>query len=242
MSETSHAKTANAPGPVTMAILGCGKLGSAILFRLLKSVDKLARTSDATEDDQIDLGILPTRFLACVNSAESVEALVDRLSEYNAGLKQTGTANTKDAIGGSRPRRSKVEIWRGCNTEAAMQAKVILIACQSGQVPEILAEDGMVDALEGKLILNICAGSSEKLFREQMESVQRTNTKNTQHSTPDGQQNSLQYHFVHAMPNPASMVGESATVLSPRAEDFPVIYGSITNWVFRHIGPIFEVA
>jgi pyrroline-5-carboxylate reductase len=83
-----------------------------------------------------------------------------------------------------------------------------LMACQPGQVPGILAEDGMVDALQGKLILNICAGSSEKLFREQMQSARHTNSKNTKHSSPDGEQNSLQYHFVHAMPNPASMVGE----------------------------------
>ncbi|KAI1130285.1 putative pyrroline-5-carboxylate reductase [Nemania abortiva] len=247
MSEAEYLKAADAASPVYMTILGCGRLGSAILARLLKSLEERMKTPGAADDDQIDLDILPTRFLACVGTSRSVEALARRLKEYTVSPIQTKSVGIEDSIDSSQPQGAEisdpaVDIWRGRNTEATKRAKVVLMACQPGQVPGILAEEGMVDALEGKLILNICAGSSEKLFQEQMQIARRTNSVNTKHSIPDGQHNNPQYHFVHAMPNPASMVGESATVLSPRPADFPAVYSTITNWVFSRIGPIFEVA
>lgn len=157
------------------------------------SVGKDARTG--AEDGFL----LPRRFVACVRTTESVAALESQFQGYLG----PSAANLKRRV-------ASVEVWRGRNVEATDQATIVVLACQPSQLPAIVAEDGMTAALRGKLALSICAGIPESAIRQHIGCTpQNGDAKENSHGTsPDD------YYIVHAMPNAASMVGQSATIIT----------------------------
>lgn len=79
---------------------------------------------------------IPTRFIACVSREESA-----------AKLRATFAALTQE-----------VEVVAQRNVEAVQQSDVILLGCKPQAAHAILAEQGMKEALEGKLLISILAG------------------------------------------------------------------------------------
>lgn len=211
-----------------------GRLGSAILRGLLKVLSKDLLTINSLPKT------LPKKFLACVRTGKSAKLLEDQSMEYLMQLRAINDDNGEIASGlHNSADEPIVKVLRGQNVPAVARSSTVLLACQPPQIPAVLAEAGMVDALRGKLILNICAGISESAIREHIVRGLR--------STPHGRRESEaatsadQYYIVHAMPNAASVVGESATILSSRKSTFPADYETITNWVFNSIGSLTEV-
>ncbi|KAI3487980.1 hypothetical protein L1887_48063 [Cichorium endivia] len=51
-----------------------------------------------------------------------------------------------------------IAIHAGKNVQAAQEADVILLGCKPQMVQDIIAEPGMREALDGKLVISICAG------------------------------------------------------------------------------------
>ncbi|KAH8899826.1 putative pyrroline-5-carboxylate reductase [Thozetella sp. PMI_491] len=197
-----------------MAIIGCGRLGTAILSGLLAALgrDAASGSNGVKQTEEI----LPSRFLACIRTAEHGAELETKFSAYT--------------VPNSSP---SVDIWRHHNVEAAKQAKVVLLACQPAQLPGILAEQGMANALRGKLVVSICVGIPEAAIQELAFGPSQAN--GTCHTDSD-------CHIVHAMPNTASMVGESATILLQRETPLPTSYETMISWMFGTIGTVTKVA
>ncbi|KDN44917.1 putative PRO3-delta 1-pyrroline-5-carboxylate reductase [Tilletiaria anomala UBC 951] len=175
---------------LTLGIIGCGTMGIAILSGVIDSQRKAAQAhangpelsgnvslaSSMTEEDLRQQ--LPTRYIAGVNRPESAKRL-RKLFDAE------GYTDVKIVTSGN-----------GGNIEAAQESDIVLLACKPHTVKEVLAQEGMKQALEGKLVCSICAG----LRIEQIRAWVSPTTK-----------------VVRAMPNTPSKIREGMTVLTPLA-------------------------
>ncbi|KAI0046709.1 pyrroline-5-carboxylate reductase [Auriscalpium vulgare] len=127
----------------TLCVLGCGTMGIAITSGVLASLqapvlgqpaEKWEYHTPGTMTPDPAASSLPTRFLACVSRSASAQALAHVFAP------------------------GAVEISLGENVRAVQQADVVLLCCKPQLAHVILAEEGMQEALDGKLVISILAG------------------------------------------------------------------------------------
>lgn len=179
----------------TLVVLGCGTLGKAILRGILTS----ASASKAGADDSL---LQLEHFVACVTRAPSAQSVEEELSSLTKNL----------------------EILQNANIEGVKKGNIVLLACKPQMVETILREEGMNDALEGKLLISILAG------------------------VPVGQIEGILYppstlvenpcRIVRVMPNTASGIGESMTVIASSTPPLPKNQMVLVEWMFTRIGQV----
>ena len=113
---------------------------------------------------------------------------------------------------------SAVTIVQNDNVSAARKAGVVLLACKPYMVAEVLGETGMAEALAGKLLISICAGVTETQLQQLV---------------PAGGT-----RIVRAMPNTASLIRESMTVIGTSSPPLPAETAGLVTWIFRRIGDV----
>ncbi|KAK1756143.1 pyrroline-5-carboxylate reductase dimerization-domain-containing protein [Echria macrotheca] len=199
---------ANGSSELTMAVLGCGTMGIAILSGILSSLQELQSSAPSTTTAQSISGTstpqeelptrLPTRFLACVRRPESAKKLKAAFAPYTSP-------------------NHPVTILQNDNVTAARQADIVLLACKPYMFNEILSEEGMSAALRGKLLISILAG----VTAPQIHSVVGDDVL-----------------VVRAMPNTASLIRESMTVIGTSSPPLPAATSALVTWIFRRIGDV----
>ncbi|KAL2181822.1 pyrroline-5-carboxylate reductase dimerization-domain-containing protein [Thermothelomyces heterothallicus CBS 202.75] len=196
---------------LTMAVLGCGTMGIAILSGILSSLDEIqdANAKPASSGTSTPLyetsatTRLPSRFIACVRRPESAKK-----------LKNTFACHL-----------SAVEIAQNDNVASVRRADVILLACKPYMVKEVLSEPGMAAALEGKLLISILAGVTET-------QIATTLAEANGGSAPAG------CRVVRAMPNTASLIRESMTVIGISNPPLDPDTLGLVTWIFKRIGDV----
>ncbi|KAJ4292273.1 delta 1-pyrroline-5-carboxylate reductase [Collariella sp. IMI 366227] len=207
----SASQTGSSSSELTMAVLGCGTMGIAILSGILASLDEMHNGSAKSSTSGTSTPLyetstthrLPSRFICCVRRPESVKKLK---SAFAAHL------NT-------------VSIAQNANLPSIQKSDVIILACKPYMVQEVLSEPGVAAALEGKLLISILAGVTEA----QLESTLTAANDGT--PVPG-------CRVVRAMPNTASLIRESMTVIgisNPPLD--PETLGLVT-WIFKRIGEV----
>lgn len=240
-----------ATGPLTLTVLGCGAMGTAILSGILASIAELdaprplqmvpssssvsglsgtsaaaAAASGTTTPAEEVPERLPGRFIACVRRTESAKRVKAALWEHSSALK----------------------VVQNDNVHAVQMADVIVLACKAHAVEAILAEPGMVRALHGKLLISICAGISVA----QIEGCLHGGTVPTLDPEVDGR-----CRVVRAMPNAAALIRESMTVIAVpdshtsesstgpatgsttgSTHGLPTATAALVTWIFRRIGDV----
>ncbi|KAI1174150.1 pyrroline-5-carboxylate reductase [Nemania sp. FL0916] len=206
---TQHAHEAP---ELTMAVLGCGTMGVAILSGILSSLQEMSGprplqmcSSSSTPRDEVP-SRLPSRFIACVRRPESAKRVKQALWEHSASLKVV----VKD------------------NVAAVMKAEVVLLACKPQAVEELLNEPGMGKALHGKLLISIAAGVTV----QQLEIILHGAVP-VKDPEVDGR-----CRIVRACPNTTSMVRESMTVIADSEPPLPPQTSSLVTWIFKRIGDV----
>ncbi|GAB1517901.1 hypothetical protein RhiTH_000956 [Rhizoctonia solani] len=91
--------------------------------------------------DELPDASIPSRFLACVNRAESAKRL---------------KATFRSTVG--LMAAEQIEIMWGENLRAVQESNVVLLCCKPQMAASILSAPGMATALEGKLLISILAG------------------------------------------------------------------------------------
>ncbi|WVR08999.1 pyrroline-5-carboxylate reductase [Kwoniella sp. DSM 27419] len=180
----------------TLAVLGCGTMGVAILSGVLSSLEArlsvpLTQGSSAGEPSsgistpkadqflQAPEDTLPGRFIATVGREETARKL----------------KKTFEAMGGIG---DQVEVRAdNANVGAAKEADVILVCSKPNIAKSILLEEGMAEAVKGKLVISICAGVT---------------ISQLQSWVPEGTR------VVRAMPNTPCKIREGMTVVTPVAD------------------------
>ncbi|KAI0013921.1 pyrroline-5-carboxylate reductase [Xylariaceae sp. FL0662B] len=203
----------NAP-ELTMAVLGCGTMGIAILSGILSSLQEMSgprplqnlpSPGHATPRDEIPAR-LPSRFIACVRRPESAKKVKQALWEHSASLK----------------------VVQKENVSAVMKSEVIVLACNSHNVEELLNEPGLSRALHGKLLISICAGVTVPQIEKILHGAVPEKDPEV-----DGR-----CRIVRALPNTAGMVRESMTVVANSNPPLPPQTSSLVTWIFKRIGDV----
>ncbi|TLD24983.1 hypothetical protein PspLS_06292 [Pyricularia sp. CBS 133598] len=132
----------------TIVVIGCGRLGTAVIRGILKTLEN-------PNNSPLKLQNEPKHFILCVKTQESADRLEHEFARY------TGTD-------GKATNAPKIIIYRGHNVDAALQAETVILGCQPQQLSGILSEDGMTAALRNKLTLSICAGFSADGIRRML--------------------------------------------------------------------------
>lgn len=147
-------------------------------------------------------------------------------SRFIACVRRPETAKKVRAAFGTYP--GAVKVVHGENVAAAQQGEVIILACKPYMVSEVLSEPGMADALRGKLLISILAGVSA----DQIDKLLRPDAQSADAEADEGR-----CMIVRAMPNTASLIRESMTVISTSPPLPPQTMGLVT-WIFRRIGDV----
>ncbi|KAI9166726.1 delta 1-pyrroline-5-carboxylate reductase [Paramyrothecium foliicola] len=204
---------ASSSGDFTMAVLGCGTMGIAILNGILTSLSEmqgpkpLQTPSSGTSTPAEDLPPrLPSRFIACVRTPETAKRVKQALWEHSSVLK----------------------VVRNENLAAVQQAEVVLLTCKPWVVKEILSEPGMAKALHGKLLISICAG----ITVEQIE-IALHGAVSSKDPEEDGR-----CRIVRAMCNTAALIRESMTVIGTTDIPLPLATKTLVTWIFKRVGDV----
>jgi pyrroline-5-carboxylate reductase len=119
--------------------------------------------------------------------------------------------------------RTPPEIFMNENVKAVEQADVVLLGCKPQMVADMLNVEGMKEALAGKLLISILAGVP-------VEQIERTLYGD---SLPVDA-----CRVVRAMPNTASFVRESMTVIANSTPPLPPQWEQLVAWIFSRIGRV----
>lgn len=186
-------------------MLGCGNMGIAILSGILTSLKEMQESPSSKNGEDLPCK-LPTKFIACVKSEASVKRVEQALSQANPNGNFTVT--------------------RGDNVSACQQADIIILGCKPYMVKDVLSASGMREALNGKLLLSICAG----LPTEDIASILYP---------ADEDYKGEKCTIVRTMPSTASLVRQSMTVISPSpANPLPDSTTRLITWIFSQIGNV----
>ncbi|KOS13068.1 pyrroline-5-carboxylate reductase [Malassezia pachydermatis] len=168
-----------ASSQTTLAVLACGTMGSAILSGVMDTIKARVQNETPVERSVSSLASetntdapLPTRYITTVGRSATAKRL-ERLFAH-AGYEN-------------------VEILVQNNVEAAKQGDIVLLCCKPQRVTEFLSEEGMREALEGKILVSIVAG----ITSARLATMVGPTTK-----------------VVRAMPNTPSKIREGMTVIS----------------------------
>ncbi|KAH8671887.1 pyrroline carboxylate reductase [Tricladium varicosporioides] len=199
---------------MTLTVLGCGTMGIAILSGILSSLYELQTPKPSFLQSQSGTSTpaledlpsrLPSKFIACVRRPESAKKIKTALSAYSKA----------------------VTIVQNDNVDACREGDVILLGCKPYMVADILAEEGMVEALKGKLLISICAGvSADQIYNNLYDSI------------PVNPEKEGLCRVVRAMPNTASAIKESMTVIASSVPPLPAQVSSLVTWIFKRIGEV----
>ena len=113
------------------------------------------------------------------------------------------------------------------NLNAVQQGDVILLGCKPQMFREVLGAPGVKEALKGKLLISILAG----VTADQM----------TQFLYGDDVPADA-CRIVRAMPNTASFVRESMTVVANSDPPLPSQWNDLVTWIFSRIGRVVHLA
>ncbi|KAI2777703.1 pyrroline-5-carboxylate reductase [Daldinia loculata] len=201
----------NAP-ELTLAVLGCGTMGIAILSGILSSLQEMSGprplqtpSGRSTPADEIPPQ-LPSRFIACVRRPESAKKVKQALWEHS----------------------SSVKVVQKENVAAVMKSEVIILACKPSMVEDLLNEPGLSKALHGKLLISICAGVTVPQIEKILHGAVPEKDPEV-----DGR-----CRIVRALPNTASMVRQGMTVVANSEPPLPAHTSSLVTWIFKRIGDV----
>lgn len=182
-----------------------GTMGIAVLSGILASLHEDQTPKSAVLPLEEVPSRLPSRFIACVRRPESANRIKKELGAY-----------TKD-----------VHVVQNDNLSACKEADIIILGCKPYMVKDILAEEGIVEALEGKVLISICAGVTAAQIYD-----------NLYRSVPADPENEGKCQVVRAMPNTAAGIRESMTVIETSTPPLSPQLSSLITWIFKRIGEV----
>lgn len=107
------------------------------------------------------------------------------------------------------------------NVKGAQEADILLLSCKPQGFKDILGEKGMREALEGKILVSILAGVTQPQIEEFL----------YPEGTPENG-----CRVVRVMPNTASFVRESMSVIQTSTPPLKEEQHKLVEWIFNSIG------
>lgn len=209
---------------------GIGTLGSAILLGLLSTFPlSTTRKPFAESADHHDTYApledgeeirKPSRFIACVRTPESAE----RLRKELANLQHS----------------PPVTILQGENARAVQAADIILLGCKPQDLTACIGEPGVKKGLQGKLLISILAGVTIPQIQDILDQVASSKPPAQVNGTRAYTATAHPTSIVRAMPNTASLVRSSTTVMTSCSNATPSD-NRLVEWLFKAIGTVTQI-
>ena len=108
----------------------------------------------------------------------------------------------------------------------------MLLACKPYNLATVLQEEGMREALAGRLLISILAGVPVNQIEDTIYG-ERSNKTLSMDPAVDGR-----CRIVRVMPNTASLVRESMTVIAISNPPLPSSLDALVSWMFTRIGRV----
>ncbi|KAJ9117612.1 hypothetical protein QFC22_004462 [Naganishia vaughanmartiniae] len=118
----------------TLAVIGCGTMGCAILSGIFSRIEQGTDDTDGSTN-------LPTKFIATVGRDTSIDRLRSSLPSTSSQAKEI------IILSGDKG-----------NLEAIQSADIVLLACKPYMAKTILEKQGVKEALSGKVLASVLAG------------------------------------------------------------------------------------
>ncbi|KAF2846451.1 pyrroline-5-carboxylate reductase-like protein [Plenodomus tracheiphilus IPT5] len=188
---------------LTLTVLGAGTMGIAVMGGVMSSLAS-AKTS-------------------AVLSPSSSKKATPNLSNFIACDQWAlAEANVRKALGHYA---FPLQTLTNQNLKGVQQADIILLSCKPHGYKQILGEEGMLDALKGKVLVSILAGVTQQqlegfLYPEGADKVEGA------------------CRVVRVMPNTASFVGESMSVIQTSDPPLSEEQAELVNFIFGSIGRV----
>lgn len=145
-------------------------------------------------------------------------------SRFNACV--TREASAKKLKQTMAAHSTPLSIYVNENVKAVQEADVVLLGCKPQMFREVLGAPGIKEALAGKLLISILAG----VTAEQILTL-----------LYDGSPPEDACLVVRAMPNTASLVRESMTVVATSTPPLPAEWSNLITWIFSRIGRVVQL-
>ena len=189
-----------------------GTLGIAILSGILSSLsDQKSASVSGTATPLDDLPPrTPTDFITCVTRPGSAKRIKNELSHLTTSL----------------------TILQNDNLRGVKMADVVLLACKPYNLSTVLGEEGIKDALAGKLLISILAGVPVSQIEETLYGAGSSQTLPSDPAV-DGR-----CRIVRVMPNTAALIRQSMTVIATSNPPLPSDLNSLVTWMFTRIGRV----
>lgn len=101
----------------------------------------------------------------------------------------------------------------------------MILACKPQLLRTVLAEPGLVAALQGKLLVSILAGVSTSRILDTLSDIDSTKPQES-------------FNVVRVMPNCAALIRESMTVIATPSPPLPAPLSALVDWIFTRIGRV----
>ena len=188
-------------------------MGTAILSGILSSLSEQtsARSSNGTTTPSEELPPhTPSRFIACVTRSSSAERVKKALSHLTNSL----------------------TVLQNEDLKGVKEADVVLLAIKPYMLSTVLQEEGIREALAGKLLISILAG---------VPVAQIENTiygEGSSKMLPADDDVDRRCKIVRVMPNTAALIRQSMTVIASSNPPLPPSLDALVSWMFTRIGRV----
>jgi len=190
-----------------------GTMGIAVMTGIMAHLDERSKGVSFVPPVRLVDNSTPT------TPTEELPQLIP--SRFIACVRRKDSAKKiKEALGAYRMAPT---VYMNENLKAVQEADVILLGCKPQMFKEILGAPGIAEALSGKLLISILAG----VTTEQIERFLYGNERPKNYC-----------RIVRAMPNTASFVRESMTVIATSIPALPPQWESLVTWIFSRIGRV----
>ncbi|TKX18980.1 pyrroline-5-carboxylate reductase [Elsinoe australis] len=161
------------------------------------------------------------------DSSAKQEHLPPRLpAKFNACVRSSKSADRiRNELG---KYSTPVTVYENNNQPALEEADIVLLGCKPYMVGDLLGQQPIRDALKGKLLINICAGVPV----EQIEKVLYPGQSHEEILKSGG------CTVVRVMPNTASKVRESMSVIASNTPPLETSQKQVVEWIFNQIGRV----
>lgn len=176
-------------------------MGSAILSGIL----------DATRTSTPESGSPSSKISRFITSTRSAESAAKLRARFHA-----------DAENG------RLRCLHAQNVAAMRDADVVVLACKPFLAKEVLQEDGVAQALRGKLVVSVLAGTTTGELRELIYG-------SSQSQSPAQDEEAL---IVRTQPNVAADIRQSMTIIQTPDPPLPSALADVLVWMFQQVGQV----
>ncbi|QDS72615.1 Pyrroline-5-carboxylate reductase [Venturia effusa] len=200
---------------LTLTILGCGTMGIAIMGGIMTHLEDILRTTPLPSGTS-------TPFPSVSGTSTPSEIAPTCLpSRFIACVRRPESAKRIKAA--LAHHITPLQVYINDNLKAVQEADVVLLGCKPQMFRDVLGAPGIREALSGKLLISILAGVTGPQIEKFLYPSETT-------STP--------CRVVRAMPNTASAVRQSMTVIATSTPPLPTEQQSLVTWIFSRIGKV----